>query len=136
MVAVRVHKRSIPRAVDKILTRIDHIKNGVVSRSKKAGIPCSLTLEQLRELVEASYGLPCRYCTKILTFHNFVLDHRVPMSKGGTSDLANLQLCCRTSNGVKGSLSEEHFLCLLAWLETQPEELRRDVTIRLARGVV
>jgi hypothetical protein len=37
---------------------------------------------------------------------------------------------------MKGSLHEDNFQLLLDWLETVPEELKKDIGIRLARGVV
>jgi 5-methylcytosine-specific restriction endonuclease McrA len=88
------------------------------------------------DLVYNFYGCQCKYCDKILNINTFVFDHIIPISKGGSSNIDNIQLICKTSNGMKGSLHEHNFQLLLDWLETIPEELKKDISVRLARGVV
>ena len=82
-----------------------------------------------------AYGTSCRYCGRKLDINNLVIDHIVPMAKGGNSNIENLQVICKTSNSMKGSLDESNFHLLLEWLETVPPELKRDVSIRLAGGI-
>lgn len=129
------HKRNLDDVVNKILKRADTLKNSLASRSKKHNVDCNITLEELRNLIYNSYGTKCKYCEKILTIKNFVVDHILPVSKGGHSNLDNLQLICKTSNSMKGSLTEDDFFILLDWLQTVSEELRKDISIRLARGI-
>ena len=130
------HKRNLNKVVNKILKRIDSTKVAMVARSKKHNVECNITVEELRELVYNFYGQQCKYCDKILNINTFVFDHIIPISKGGSSNIDNIQLICKTSNGMKGSLHEDNFQLLLDWLETVPDELKKDVSIRLARGVV
>lgn len=135
-----LHPRSAQKVAQRLLRRCDNAKNSMVARSKKAGVPCSITVDDLRSLVEQFYGTGCRYCQKMgidrkLTLSCMAFDHRVPISKGGDSTKKNIQVICRVSNNMKGSLGEEHFLLLLDWLKTAPEELRKDIMIRLARGI-
>lgn len=129
------HPRSTEKVAEKILKRCDSSKNSMVVRSNKMGVPCTVTADELRQLVYEHYGAPCKYCGRTLILSVMAFDHVVPMSKGGDSTIANLQVICRTSNNMKGSLTEENFLILLSWLQTVSEELRKDVSIRLARGI-
>lgn len=130
------HKRNLLKVVGRILKKISSAKGSLVSRSKKYGVECNVTTEELRQLVYENYGEPCKYCGKILTVDTLVFDHIIPISKKGSSNIENLQIICKSSNGVKGSLTEDNFNILLDWLQTIPEELKKDVTTRLARGVV
>jgi 5-methylcytosine-specific restriction endonuclease McrA len=130
------HKRNLNKVVNKILKRADATRVGLVARSKKHNVECNITVEEIRQLIYDFYGQKCKYCDKILNINTFVFDHIIPISKGGSSNIDNIQLICKTSNGMKGSLHEDNFQLLLDWLETVPEELQKDISIRLARGVV
>jgi 5-methylcytosine-specific restriction endonuclease McrA len=130
------HKRNLDKVINKILKRADTTRTGLVARSKKYNVECNITVEELRELLYKMYGTKCKYCDKILTINTLVFDHIIPISKGGSSNIDNIQIICKTSNGMKGSLQETNFQLLLDWLKTAPEELQRDISIRLARGVV
>jgi 5-methylcytosine-specific restriction endonuclease McrA len=68
--------------------------------------------------------------------NTLVLDHIIPISKGGSSNIDNLQIICKTSNGIKGALSEKELLLLLQWLDTLSPEMKKDISVRLARGVI
>jgi 5-methylcytosine-specific restriction protein A len=49
----------------------------------------------------------CHYCNEVLpNFEDTTLDHRVPISRGGTSHIWNLVLCCGECNKNKGNLTE------------------------------
>jgi 5-methylcytosine-specific restriction endonuclease McrA len=130
------HKRNLNKVVNKILKRADSTKIALVTRSKKHGVECNITVEELRELLYKMYGTKCKYCDKILNINTLVFDHIVPISKGGSSNIDNIQIICKTSNGMKGSLSEENFQIVLDWLATVPEEIKKDISVRLARGVI
>lgn len=129
------HKRSAPAKVKKLMKRLETVRNGMVARSKKYEVECTITVEDLRELAYEKYGTPCRYSGRILTIENMVFDHIIPISKGGPSTKENIQAISKFSNAMKGSLSEAHFKTLLEWLDTVDEELRKDISIRLAHGV-
>lgn len=129
------HKRNLAKVVTRIMKRTATVKSSLVTRSKKYNVECNITVDELRQLMFDSYGTTCKYCDKILKIDNMVFDHIVPISKQGTSNIDNLQIICRTSNGMKGSLIEEHFDVLLEWLTTVPKELQDDVRIRLSKGI-
>jgi 5-methylcytosine-specific restriction endonuclease McrA len=129
------HKRNLAKVVARIMKRTNTAKAGLVTRSKKYDVECNITVDELRHLVYEAYGTPCKYCGRPITIQNLVFDHIVPISKNGSSNKDNLQIICRTSNGMKGSLTEEHFDILLNWLKTIPEELEKDIRIRLSKGI-
>jgi 5-methylcytosine-specific restriction endonuclease McrA len=131
-----VHVRKKDDVVTRILKRVTTVRNGMMARSKKYEVECSVTVDELRQLILDAYGTKCRYCEKVLKLNTLVIDHIVPISKGGASNIDNLQVICKTSNSMKGSLTEENFFILLNWLKTAPEELSRDISIRLARGII
>lgn len=133
--ASTVHKRNLPRFADRMLKRVDSWKGGLVSRSKKKGVECTITLEELREIMYEAYGRSCKYCGRTMDINNIVMDHIVPISKAGNSNQGNLHAICKASNSMKGSLDESSFHLLLEWLETVPPELKRDISIRLAGGI-
>jgi 5-methylcytosine-specific restriction enzyme A len=43
------------------------------------------------------------YCSACGTTSDLTGDHRIPLSKGGTSTLENIQVLCRLCNSSKGS---------------------------------
>jgi 5-methylcytosine-specific restriction endonuclease McrA len=130
-----IHFRNKDKVVDKILRRIDSSKYGLVSRSKKYNVECFITIEDLRHMLYDAYGTPCKYCNIILTIKNLTIDHMIPISKQGSSNKDNLQVICKKCNKIKGSLDEEKFNILLDWFKTIPDELRKDISIRLAHGI-
>ena len=133
--AKTAHKRNISKFAQRMYNRCTQWKNSLYTRSKKYGVVCTITIEELRELLYTVYGTPCKYCGKKLDTNTLVLDHIIPISKGGSSNINNLQTICRTCNGIKGALEEYQFLTLLEWLESIPEDMRKDIRVRLSRGV-
>jgi 5-methylcytosine-specific restriction endonuclease McrA len=130
------HKRNLNKVVSKIMKRTASAKQGLVTRSKKYDVECNITVDELRQLVYDAYGTSCKYCGKQITINNLVFDHIIPISRSGTSNKENLQIICKTSNGMKGSLTEENFGILLEWLKTVPEELQKDIRVRLSKGII
>ena len=130
-----LHSRSALAKVKKLMKRLTTLKSSLVTRSRKYGVECTVTLDELCQLAYDAYGTECKYSGRILTVANMVFDHIHPISKGGSSNLDNLQVISKFSNTMKGSLEEHDFLILLSWLDELPEELRKDVSIRLARGI-
>lgn len=49
-----------------------------------------------------TYDEHCLHCGAM---ENLVIDHVIPIAKGGLSELANLQLLCATCNRLKGKLT-------------------------------
>ena len=56
----------------------------------------------------------CQGCLVLFPFRNLTIDHIIPVSRGGTDHLENLQLLCGSCNSMKGSGSNEEFLVKLS----------------------
>lgn len=67
--------------------KVDH-------RYKKKTIPA-----KLKVLVHEKYGYKCVNCG---THKNLTCDHIIPESKGGATELDNLQTMCKSCNSSKG----------------------------------
>lgn len=81
----------------------------------------------------------CRYCKYYFTIGQLAVDHAMPLSRGGSSGLDNLEYICKPCNNRKGGMTPSEYLGLLAFLETIPlariEVLKRlEQSIKLAAG--
>jgi 5-methylcytosine-specific restriction endonuclease McrA len=64
----------------------------------------------------------CEYCKTPLELDQTTIDHKHPLSRGGTDDRENLVICCKTCNMLKGDMTVAEFIAagrdaLLAALE-------------------
>lgn len=67
------------------------------------------------------HGWRCIYCRALLTRKTVTIEHRKPLSKGGSNWPANLGPCCRQCNQSKNKKSETEFRAYLATLNHFPE---------------
>lgn len=65
---------------------------------------------QRRLMILARDGNACVYCTAALTEDNFILDHLVPVSKGGTNRKHNLAAACEICNRRRSDSEPIQFL--------------------------
>lgn len=56
--------------------------------------------EELRNRIFSRDGYICKMCGN---HDNLVIDHKIPFSKGGTTELKNLQTLCKSCNSKKGN---------------------------------
>ncbi len=70
-----------------------------------------VTTEHLQLLLEAQDG-KCRYCKEPLTKKH--LEHRIPLSRGGTHQPSNVCWSCPSCNQRKYNKTEAEFLSLVA----------------------
>lgn len=130
------HKNNIKKLAVKLVNKSVSIKNSMVSRSKKCNVRCDITVNDIRELILQYYGKPCKYINeRIIDYKNMTFDHIIPISKGGESTRNNIQIISRFSNNIKGSLDEKSLYILLDWLNSVDSELKKDIMIRLAKGL-
>ena len=98
---------------------------GTVRKSGLDGLP--FTRQQLWDYAVAVIGptgaVRCPYCEAIgrpafvIDLTNIVFDHFIPVSRGGTYDLDNIRGCCADCNRIKGELSYEFFVAIMAAVE-------------------
>ena len=56
----------------------------------------------------------CAICGKFVPFDEFTIDHIIPLAKGGSNELGNLQCACKTCNLIKQYILPEYLMGKLA----------------------
>ena len=82
-----------------------------IRRARKRANGGSFTLRELNDLFAQQEGF-CAYCGELLyrRFDSEVhVEHRIPVSRGGNSDINNIALACSKCNLAKGILTDEEF---------------------------
>ena len=97
------------------------------------------TCDQYRRHILAMIGredgfIQCRYCRSYFGIKDIASDHAMPLDRGGSFELDNLEFPCRDCNMRKGKMTPDEFLKLLAFLETIPLA-RIDILHRLQMSV-
>jgi len=66
---------------------------------------------QKEQIWEASKNKKCVFpgCSKLLTWESATVDHVIPWSLGGATDIANAQLLCKTHNSMKKDKAFDEF---------------------------
>lgn len=59
-----------------------------------------VTLSDIRQLYSSD---SCFYCNKKLTESEKTVDHKIPVSKGGTNEMQNLVIACQNCNSKKNN---------------------------------
>lgn len=63
-----------------------------------------------RKTVYANGNGKCGICGKSIEFADMTIDHKIPLSRGGTNDFRNLQPACHTCNLMKNMLTMPELL--------------------------
>ena len=83
-------------------------------RRRKGGYNRTVYIRKWMEARQSDNTAPCHYCQKRLTPDNFVLDHKVPLTKLTTRkemmDESNLVVACTDCNVKKGTTPYEEFM--------------------------
>ena len=59
-------------------------------------------------------GWRCLYCGSQITEQTVAQEHRVPLARGGSNDIANIAVSCATCNLRKGTKTDVEFMALIA----------------------
>ena len=86
----------------------------------------------VKRLIREMMGSSCRYCYKTLTGSIASVDHRTPLSRGGSELIANMDLVCKTCNRRKGTLIMGEYASLLDLMAMWPPEARKYVLSKLS----
>lgn len=66
--------------------------------------------EYEKKTVYAKSNGKCAICGKPVKFKKMTVDHKIPLSKGGTNDISNLQLAHLICNRAKTDLVSDEFV--------------------------
>lgn len=114
-----------------LLARARRLLSDQRTRARKNGAALDYTLRDVQQLL-AEHPL-CDYCRTPVAW-DASLDHRTPIARGGRHALANLSVCCRRCNSLKGALTEAEFRELLVLLALLHPAARADIERRLIAG--
>lgn len=59
----------------------------------------------------------CWYCGKALQIDTMCIEHRTPVSRGGSHEIHNLLPACRSCNSQKGNKTLEEYRAWLEWMQ-------------------
>ena len=82
----------------------EYIKMRVKKNKRK-----KLSLSQRKIIYEKSNGY-CQLCGRKMLYDNFTVDHIIPLGRGGTNDMDNLQGVCKVCNEFKANIFPEQFI--------------------------
>ena len=77
----------------------------------------------------------CRYCQDIVNLAEIAADHAIPIDRGGSLGLANIEYICHPCNNRKGKMLPEEYTALVRFLEEKLPMARIDVLKRLEMSV-
>ena len=101
-----------------------------------------MTYESRLEKQGRTFYLRCEYTGELVKVTGAVdekslqIDHRTPISRGGSFGIENLAITTAQNNQRKGSLNESEFKRLLDFLTWFEPVAKTDVLTRLRRGAV
>jgi 5-methylcytosine-specific restriction endonuclease McrA len=128
------HGHFAKKIFHRLMKKTSTLKSSLKKRSKEYEVVFDISLEQIRSLFLKFYGKQCRYCPDVLVVSNIVCDHMYPLSLGGDSTPKNLTIICKRCNTRKGHLTDGEYKSLLKFLETRPDNMKRYVLRKLAKG--
>ena len=148
MIAARLHddnrgNRAPGRSklVEILNRRSGSIYKGMAARAAKQFINMPFTLAEFRDWLLMKFGpngeARCEYSGEMILVENFTVDHRRPISRGGSFDLDNLALCSEKHNLRKGNMSKVEYQAFKDFLVIHlPPEVQDSIWKRLEIGDV
>jgi 5-methylcytosine-specific restriction endonuclease McrA len=102
------------RLIERILNkRSSAIYGGMKARSNKQAMVMPFTLATFRTWLDTKFDIDgsarCEYSGELLLAENFSVDHRDPISRGGSFDINNLALCTEKHNLRKGNMNYQEY---------------------------
>jgi hypothetical protein len=121
-----------PALRDPIKTRCAGCFGAIMKRARRTGELLDFGLLDLLRLARSTDI--CPYCRNVLPPSLLTFDHKVPLARGGRSELANLGVCCQPCNAAKGLLDADEFQALRQLLRSFHPRAYGDVLLRLRAG--
>ena len=98
----RERRRYRKHRVSRVLTQRN-------TQARRAGAKGEITPKQWLQLL-GQHAFRCFYCSTALTAKNRTLDHKIPLSRGGTNTINNVVPACRPCNNRKLRMTTGEFL--------------------------
>ena len=110
------------------------IRSSLLRRVKDAEIKKQTpTVDEILKWLEINYPFYCYYSYVALNIDKIVVDHKVPIARGGTNILNNLCICSHHMNTAKGTMTDLEFKQLLCVIEKW-EDKGEKILKRLKQG--
>lgn len=115
-------RRNIERYRNDPVSRARQIIHSQNNRAKRLGFSGSLDIHSLTGTLINTACCCSRRLPNLNRGVGFSLDHRQPLSRGGTNALDNIAIACEPCNRAKGDLTEGEYR---AWLHAVVDRLAR-----------
>jgi hypothetical protein len=95
--------------------KASQVRSSWRERAKKYGLPLEdvPSRPEIQEWLEKSHPLQCYFTGGFISQDVVELDHKDPLSRGGSLTLKNVGITSRWYNNIKGQMSEKEFRLLL-----------------------
>lgn len=93
-----------------------------INRAKRGG-ECYVTLEEWLAILR-QHNFRCVYCDVVLTKDNRSMDHKIPLVRGGTNEIANLVPACFICNVRKNRKTYDEYMAQIT--ESKDVKIRPD----------
>lgn len=107
----------------------DKVEDTPSNKSKRI----KFSKEMRKEVYRKSEG-KCLLCGKFVDYDDFTVDHIVPLAKGGTNDVSNLQCACKRCNSIKQDILPDELNDVLVELITY--NLKKKYNKKMAKSLL
>ena len=107
----------------------DVIESSGESVSKKKIKHKQFTNRKRRSIYEKTQG-HCYLCGELVKFNSFEVEHKTPLSKGGTNDISNLYCSCHKCNKIKRNIYYEDFMETISQIFMYQMQLQNGDSLR------
>lgn len=88
---------------NKTVEKISVAKENMQHKRKK------FSVKERKSVYRKTHG-HCYLCGKFVDFDSFEMDHKIPLSKGGTNELSNVFCACHCCNTIKHDIYYKNFM--------------------------
>ena len=85
-----------------------------------------IAAHEKRRIYELQNGL-CAYCGRHRNIKYMTIDHIIPISKGGTDEISNLQCTCKACNNLKEDMFPSEFTDFIRHILRNSMEIEKTV---------
>lgn len=105
--------RSNLKKTDPLAYKSHQLRSNWKQRAKKYGLDVSFKSSEIKAWLESKRPFKCYYTGEPIGDNDIGIDHKTPISRGGTFDFDNLVVTSKYVNGAKGEMTDEEFWELL-----------------------